>query len=135
MYCFCGLKNGIYTRRWGTPGGGGHPAVGHPTRFTMHRRGPWGLDYLFKYPPTYFKFKCHSALHNADSPPVTANVNNWTTYVPLNLTVIPQGVIVSIHGTRCDGVPNCWNKIDENNCGFSKLITVLIGNLFTVHSS
>ena len=52
-----------------------------------------------------------------------------------NLTVIPQGVIVRILGTRCDGVPDCWNKIDENNCGFSQLITALIGNIFTVHTS
>ena len=52
-----------------------------------------------------------------------------------NLTVIPQGVIVRILGTRCDGIPDCWNKVDEYNCGFSQLITALIGNLFTVHTS
>ena len=108
---------------------------------------PSGPDYLFKYLITYFKFECQSALHNKDSPSVISSALNWKTYNAAgyrsgshskhyqNLTVIPQGVIVRILGTRCDGVPNCWNKIDENNCGFSELITVLIGNLFTVHTS
>ena len=113
-----------------TPGGGGHP-----TRFTMYRRGPRGLDYLFKYPPTYFKFECHSPLHNADSANVTAHVLvNWNPREYQNLIVIPQGVIVSILGTRCDGIPDCWNKVDEYKCGYSQLITFLIGNLFTVHT-
>ena len=113
----------------------------------MYRRGPWGLDYLFKYPPTYFKFECHSPVHNKDSSSVISSVLNWTTYIEAgqnfgnikqhyqNLTVIPQGVIVSILGTRCDGIPDCWNKVDEDNCGYSQLITFLIGNLFTVHTS
>ena len=96
----------------------------------MYRRSPQGLDYLFKYPLTYFKLECHSPLHNKDSPSVTAKV-----YKNLNLTVIPEGVIVSIYGTRCDGIPDCWGKIDEKNCGFSALINFLIGNLFTVHTS
>ena len=60
---------------------------------------------------------------------------NWKTGEIQNQIVIPQGVIVKILGTRCDGIPDCWNKVDEYNCGFSQLITALIGNLFTVHIS
>ena len=95
------------------------------------------------------KLECQSALHNKDSPSVISLAMNWTTYIAAldqggepnfsehyqNLTVIPKGVIVRILGTRCDGVPDCWNKTDENMCGFSELISVLIGNLFTVHTS
>ena len=99
--------------------------------------------YLFKYLPTYFKFECHSPLHNKDSQSVISSAMNWTAYLAAggeiwehyqNLTVIPRGVIVSILGTRCDGIPDCWNKVDEDNCGYSQLKTFLMGNLFTVHA-
>ena len=121
----------------------GHPAPAHKVHH-VQERSTGSRFYLFKYLPTYFKFECHSPLHNKNSSSVISSALNWTTFIAAGrsnieehyqkITVIPQGVIVSILGTRCDGIPDCWNKVDEDNCGYSQLKTFLMGNLFTVHA-
>ena len=81
-------------------------------------------------------FMCPSLLHNKDSSPVKATIWNQThydatrdfrgSYTP-NVTVIPHGTTVYIMSTRCDGVPECWNNIDEEGCGFNTSQTILFG--------
>ena len=38
-----------------------------------------------------------------------------------NGTALVGGVIVMTQGTRCDGIINCWNAIDERGCNLSNL--------------
>ena len=75
-------------------------------------------------------FECPSLDHNKMSPAILSTVYNWITddYV-YDVTVIPDGVIVLIQGTRCDGTIDCWNGEDENMCGFNTFVTFGAGNL------
>jgi hypothetical protein len=52
----------------------------------------------------------------------TVSTGNWGQY-EVNVTVIPDGVVVQILGTRCDGVIECWNGEDEEMCGFNTFVT------------
>ena len=81
-------------------------------------------------------FECPSPDHNKMSPAIVSTVNchgicNTTNYrqTVYNITVIPNGVIVMIKGTRCDGIIDCWNGEDEDMCGFNTLVTFGAGNL------
>ena len=78
------------------------------------------------------KFECPSLEHNKMSPAILSTVYNfslgdWGDYVH-NVTVIPDGVVVIIGGTRCDGKIDCWNGEDEEMCGLDTLLTFGAGN-------
>ena len=77
-------------------------------------------------------FECTSPDHNKMSPAILSTVfnlsiGNFGDYV-YNVTVIPDGVIVMIKGTRCDGKIDCWNGEDEDMCGFNTFVTFGAGN-------
>ena len=74
-------------------------------------------------------FVCDSPIHNSTSPPVYADyVWNWSdNTLSFNVTVIPGGTIVQIETTRCDGVLECGNGGDEDNCGSPTFFTFPIG--------
>ena len=81
-------------------------------------------------------FECQSAIHNSDSPAIKATkvrklTNCDTTRYCIttwrNVTVINKGTIVKIMATRCDGIPECFNAIDEENCGFSTFENIFTG--------
>ena len=46
-----------------------------------------------------------------------------------DIPVINYGTVVEIQSTRCNGITECWNDIDELECGFSTSHTILIGTL------
>ena len=46
-----------------------------------------------------------------------------------DIPVINYGTVVEIQSTRCNGIKECWNGIDELECGFSTSDTILIGML------
>ena len=46
-----------------------------------------------------------------------------------DIPVINYGTVVEIQSTRCNGITECWNDIDELECGFSTSDTILIGML------
>ena len=73
-------------------------------------------------------YECQSFFHNPDSLPILATVRNMSSDedVP-NVTVIARGTIVHILATKCNGVKECWNGIDEDNCGFDTYISFLMG--------
>ena len=64
-------------------------------------------------------FECPSLAHNSMSPAIFATV--WSP--------IDKGTVVYIQSTKCDGVPECWNGIDEENCGFNTYLTLFIGDV------
>ena len=75
-------------------------------------------------------FECPSPDHNKMSPAILSTVYNWIIYdYVFNVTVIPDGVIVMIEGTRCDGTIDCWNGEDEDMCGFNTFETFGAGNV------
>ena len=74
-------------------------------------------------------FECPSPEHNKMSPAILSTVWNLIIYYEYNVTVIPEGVIVMIQGTRCDGIIDCWNGEDEDMCGFNTFVTFGAGNL------
>ena len=76
-------------------------------------------------------FECPSLDHNKMSPAIRAswvyNYNEkWWDY---DVVVIPDGVIVLIQATRCDGEIECWNGEDEAMCGFNNFVIFGAGNL------
>ena len=79
---------------------------------------------------------CQSLFHNSMSPPLIQN-NIWnftSTRLMKNVTVLVGGVTVMTQGTKCDGIINCWNAIDEQGCGTSTLDNFFIGKIL-YHSS
>ena len=59
-------------------------------------------------------FKCQSPIHNCNSPAISR-------------IGLKYGIKIDILGTRCNGLDECWNSIDEDNCGFDTSITATIG--------
>ena len=79
--------------------------------------------------------QCQSVSHNEKSLPVLSKVWNWSLDdYQYDQTVIPAGTIVNIKATRCDGVHECFDDLDEAWCGKMELYeTILIGkNLLTL---
>ena len=78
-------------------------------------------------------FECPSPDHNKLSPAILSTVWNLNDYGnwnnEYNVTVIPNGVVVLIKGTRCDGIIDCWNGEDEDMCGFNTFVTFGAGNV------
>ena len=75
-------------------------------------------------------FECPSLEHNKRSQAVLSTVWNETLYdFDYNVTIIPDGVIVFIQGTRCNGKIECWNGEDEDMCGFNTFVTFGAGSL------
>ena len=77
---------------------------------------------------------CQSPIHNIESPSIWSLAFNFTAWninnhylEYYNFTIIPSGIIVQILATYCDGLPECWNGIDEENCGSTMFKTVSIG--------
>ena len=46
-----------------------------------------------------------------------------------DIPVINYGTVVEIQSTRCNGIKECWNGIDELECGFSSSDTILLGTV------
>ncbi len=44
-----------------------------------------------------------------------------------DIPVINYGTVVEIQSTRCNGIKECWDNIDELGCGFSTSLTILLG--------
>ena len=74
-------------------------------------------------------FECTSPDHNKMSPAIISTVYIGGYVYEQNVTVIPDGVVVNILGTRCDGKIDCWNGEDEYMCGFNTFVTFGAGNL------
>ena len=53
--------------------------------------------------------------------------NSKTSAIKTYQKIIDEGTIVRIQGTRCDGKVDCWNGVDEEDCGFSTFKTLFIG--------
>ena len=83
---------------------------------------------------------CQSPIHNIESPTIESiafDFDFWNDTDPYpnnslpigyyNFDLIPRGVIVQILGTHCNGILECWNGKDEENCGSTMFKTVLIG--------
>ena len=83
------------------------------------------------------EFECPSPDHNKMSRAILSTVYNWSNGFhgdyEYNVTVIPDGVIVMIKGTRCDGKIDCWNGEDEDMCGFNIFVTFGAGNFLHFH--
>ena len=79
-------------------------------------------------------FECPSPDHNKMSPATLSTVWDATNHeYEYNSNVIPDGVVVKILGTRCDGKIECWNGEDEYKCGFNTFVTFGAGNLPHFH--
>ena len=60
-------------------------------------------------------FECQSAIHNSNAEEILSTVYNESGGYE-EKTVIPQGILVQIQATQCDGITECWNDKDEKNC-------------------
>ena len=60
--------------------------------------------------------------------PLNLGGTKASTFLRRNVTIINKGTIVKILATRCDGIPECKDGIDEENCGFSTFETIFTGN-------
>ena len=75
-------------------------------------------------------FECTSPDHNKMSPAILSTKWNYSFgFLEYNATVIPEGIVVIIQATRCDGKIECWNGEDEEMCGFNTFVTFGAGNL------
>jgi hypothetical protein len=74
-----------------------------------------------------------------ESPSIWSLVFNFTAWnishvdENYNFTIIPSGIIVQILATYCDGLPECWNGEDEENCGSTMFKTVSLGKNSQFH--
>ena len=81
--------------------------------------------------PQSASLECESLSHNQMSAPIIQNdIWNFTRNRITTATVLVGKVIVMTQGTRCDGITNCYDAIDEKDCGSSTLDTFFIGNIF-----
>ena len=71
--------------------------------------------------------KCPSAIHNSTTPPIKSTVYNQTNSFYEFVDIIAAGITVQIMATICDGTPECFERVDELFCGFTKTKTILIG--------
>ena len=70
--------------------------------------------------------ECISPIHNRKTSAIKTHQN--VLFNPLEPEkIIDEGTIVRIQGTRCDGKVDCWNGVDEEDCGFSTFKTLFIG--------
>ena len=46
--------------------------------------------------------------------------------IVLDIPIINYGTVVEIQAIRCNGIKECWNDVDELQCGFSTSDTILI---------
>ena len=44
-----------------------------------------------------------------------------------DIPVINYGTVVEIQSTRCNGIKECWNDIDELECDLSTSFTIFVG--------
>ena len=73
-------------------------------------------------------YPCQSKNHNNDSKAVLSTVNNrGPIQYNFPVIVIAQGAIVNISATRCDGIIECVNGSDENDCVMKVEKTILAG--------
>ena len=80
--------------------------------------------------PKSANLECQSITHNENSPATLARIysGNFDDNI-----IIDEGVIVWTHGTRCDGIIQCFGGKDEKGCGDTKPYSiVLIGTYFTL---
>ena len=74
---------------------------------------------------------CQSPVHNSLTPAIFS-IEFWPSHQQ-NVTVIPNGTIVQIVSTRCDGFYECFNNEDEYKCGEGKIETTTIGTTNLKH--
>ena len=68
-----------------------------------------------------------SPIHNSNSSAIKNYLYNDTgTIGPVK--VIRKGTMVDIKATRCNGVSECWNNLDEVYCSMDTFLTIFIGN-------
>ena len=48
-------------------------------------------------------------------------------YFAYEIPVINNGIVVEIQSTRCNGIKECWDNVDELECGFSTSFTIFVG--------
>ena len=76
---------------------------------------------------------CQSPFHNIQSSSIQSLAFNFTAWniaqerEYYNFTVLPTGIIVQILATHCNGIIECWNGEDEENCASTTFKTVSIG--------
>ena len=73
--------------------------------------------------------ECISPIHHSNSPAIK-NSDPFDIFADVRYIIKP-GTIVRIQGTRCDGKVDCWNGVDEDDCGFSTFKTLFIGTNFS----
>ena len=56
----------------------------------------------------------------------TTDKNQGATFA-YDIPVINYGTVVEIQSTRCNGITECWNDVDELKCGFSTSFTIFVG--------
>ena len=55
----------------------------------------------------------------------TTDKNQYT--AAYDIPVINYGTVVEIQSTRCNGIKECWNDIDELECDLSTSFTIFVG--------
>ena len=68
-----------------------------------------------------------SPIHNSNSSAIKNYLYNDTGTIGA-VKVIRKGTMVEIKATRCNGVSECWNNLDEVYCSMDTFLTIFIGN-------